>query len=74
MICEYLDIDKSIISRYYKPDPSKEDWLTFIDIYKDKIEKELIGLYFVDIEDHFEDAYTVTDNARSDSLWCDYRH
>lgn len=74
MICEYLDIDKSIISRYYKPDPSKEDWLTFIDIYKDKIEKELIGLYFVDIEDHFEDAYIVTDNARSDSLWCDYRH
>lgn len=74
MICEYLDIDKSIISRYYKPDPSKEDWLTFIDIYKDKIEKELIGLYFVDIEDHFEDAYTVTDNARSDSFWCDYRH
>ena len=48
----------------------EEDWLTFLDIYKDKIEEKIIGLYFVDIED----AYEVTEEARDDSYWSDSRH
>lgn len=83
MICEYLNIDKDIPGIYHESQtrkgtgywegPNEEDWITFLDIYADKIEK-IIGLYFVDIEDHFEDAYTVIDNARDDSYWSDYRH
>lgn len=83
MVCEYLGIDKNILGKYYESQtwkgsgywdgPSEGDWLTFLEIYGDIVEK-IIGLYFVDIEDHFENAYTVTDNARDDSYWSDYRH
>lgn len=84
MVCEYLDIDKNVIGEYHESQtwrgygywdgPEEEDWLTFLDIYKDKIEEKLIGLYFVDIEDHFPNAHEVSDNARDDSYWSDYRH
>lgn len=84
MVCDYLDIDKSILGEYhesqtwkgcgYWSSPEEEDWLTFLDIYKDKINEKLIGLYFVEIEDHFEDAYEVTEEARGDCYWTDYRH
>lgn len=55
--------------------PDIEDWKTFCEIHKDSIE-ELINknLYFVDIEDHFANALEVTEDARDDSLWSDYRH
>ena len=36
----------------------------------DKVE----GFYVVDIEDHFEDACEVTEEARSRSLTSEYRH
>lgn len=84
MICEYLDIDKNIIGEYHESQiwkgygywsgPEEENWLTFLNIYKDKIEEKIIGLYFVDIEDHFENAYEVTEEARDDSYWSDSRH
>lgn len=84
MVCDYLDIDKSLVGEYHESQtwkgygywsgPEEEDWLTFLDIYKDKIEEKIIGLYFVDIEDHFEDAYEVTEEARDDSYWSDSRH
>ena len=46
----------------------------FLELYKDAIQKYLIGFYWVDIEDHFEDAIEVSDEARGDSIWSDYRH
>lgn len=52
----------------------REYWEIFIENHKNEIEKKLIGKYWVDIEDHFEDAYEVTENARDDSEWNDYRH
>lgn len=84
MVCDYLDIDKSLVGEYHESQtwkgygywrgPEEEDWFTFLDIYKDKIEEKLIGLYFVDIEDHFEDAYEVTEEARDNSYWSESRH
>lgn len=56
-------------------EPSQEDWKTFCELHKDEIMKLVDrNLYFVDIEDHFEDACDVTDSARGDALWTDYRH
>ena len=56
-------------------DPTPEDWKTFCELHKDAID-ELVSeeLYFVDIEDHFENAYDVIESARSDALWSDNRH
>ncbi len=55
-------------------DFDRDDWEVFIEEHRTDIEKNLIGKYWVDIEDHFEDAYEVTENARDDSEWNDYRH
>ena len=84
MVCEFLYIDKSTIGEYEEcqtysgygwwDGPTEEDWNTFLDMYKELIDEKLIGLYFVDIEDHFPEAYEVTENARHDCLWTDYRH
>lgn len=55
--------------------PDREDWKTFCELHKDAID-ELVNkrLYFVGIEDHFEDALDVTESARHDALWRDNRH
>lgn len=84
MVCEFLNIDKSIIGEYQESQsypgsgwwngPVEEDWKAFLNMYKELIDEKLIGLYFVDIEDHFPEACEVTENARHDSLWTDYRH
>lgn len=56
-------------------DPTPEDWKTFCELHKDAIQKLVDQkLYFVEIEDHFEDALDVTENARHDSLWRESRH
>lgn len=88
MICDVIDVDiKELESEtfYYVRDekwyfagwhgsPTDEDWKTFLEKHKDVIEKKLIGMYWVDIEDHFEDAFVVTENARCDSIWRESRH
>ena len=51
-----------------------KDWEVFCEEYKDVINEKLVGLYWVDIEDHFADACEVSEDARSDSKWSDYRH
>lgn len=59
----------------YWEDITQEDWKAFCELHKDKI-MELVNedLYFVDIEDHFDDAFDVIESARDDSLWSDNRH
>ena len=88
MIGEVCELDISLLESYsfykfydkifrdesWRGSPDNEDWLVFIDMFHDEIEKNLIGKYWVDIEDHFENAYDVTDSARSDCEWADYRH
>ena len=58
----------------YYDGPDEETWETFLELHKDVIEERIKDLYWVDIEDHFADAASVTDSARSDALWHDYRH
>ena len=55
--------------------PSAEDWEAFCERHKEEIMK-LVNqdLYFVDIEDHFEDAEEVLENARDDAMWYENRH
>ena len=58
---------------WYKP--SREDWEDFCARHKEDIMKVVNqDLYFVDIEDHFEDAYDVIESARDDAIWYENRH
>ena len=82
MVCTTCNIDDDIFKDYvvnddygcwYKRVP-QDEWEAFLELYKDAIQKYLIGFYWVDIEDHFADASEVSDDARGDSIWSDYRH
>ena len=82
MVLDILNIPYSEISTYHKhsdylgwwntPDPAT--WVSFLELHKEQIEKVFYDLYWVDIEDHFEDAYEITAEARSDAKWYDSRH
>lgn len=89
MVCDVCDIDKTLLNYtdeygvyidYSNDDtwryPTQEDWLTFIEINFKTIEEKILkqNYYWVDIEDHFENAYDVSSDARGDSVWTDYRH
>lgn len=80
MVCSYLNIDYNLVSTFhdgyygYWETPTKEKWEEFLNMYKDLIDENLIGLYFVEIEDHFPDAYEITEEARGDCLWSESRH
>ena len=42
---------------------------------REKVLEEVFqDLYWVDIEDHFEDAYEVTEEARDNAKWYESRH
>jgi hypothetical protein len=58
----------------YWEDPDPEAWNTFVDMHEDLIKERFKDLYWVDIEDHFVDAWDVTQEAIDDSLWYDSRH
>ena len=83
MVCDVCGLDEALIRGEYHAsswgggyysDASQEDWEEFCNMNKEAIEKKLIGLYWVDIEDHFADACDVSEEARDDSKWNDYRH
>lgn len=74
MICDICDININDIINTATCDMTEDDWNAFLELYHDVIQDKLIGLYWVDIEDHFEDAIEVSDEARGDSIWSDYRH
>ena len=80
-IVDYLKLDKNLLTRYpvsYDDDayyydenkrkycgyPSSEDWKIFVDIYKKEFET-LIGMYIVDISDHYADFEDAVDEAGS---------
>jgi hypothetical protein len=45
-----------------------------LELHKEQIEETFRDLYWVEIEDHFEGAYEVTENAYDDAIWSDGRH
>lgn len=81
LIFDFLNLDKNLISyeeegsyRNYWRDPDPEIWRLWVDENIDLLKEKVIDLYFVDIEDHFEDAYELIESAADDALISDYRH
>jgi hypothetical protein len=81
MVCDLLDIDPSEVTvwgkhKYWQgwETPDQEMWETFLELHRNQIEEVFKDLYWVDIEDHFENAWDVTEEASDDAIWSDYRH
>lgn len=83
MICDLLDVDMETVTTWheyknswggYWETPHQEVWDSFVELHKEKIEEVFEGLWWVDIEDHFEDALEVTREAYGDSVWSESRH
>lgn len=81
LIFDFLNLNKCIISYEregcycnYWEDPDLETWKMWIDDNIKLLKEKIIGLYFVEIEDHFKNAYEVLESASDDALMIDYRH
>lgn len=81
LIFDFLNLDKNLISyeeegsyRNYWRDPDPETWQMWVDDNIELLKEKIIGLYYVEIEDHFEDAYEWIESASDDALISDYRH
>jgi hypothetical protein len=81
MICAVAALNKSEVSEYvegrwggYWEDPDPEAWDSFVELHKEHLCETFEGMYFVEIEDHFEDAWDVMQDASSDALWSENRH
>lgn len=78
-IFQFLSIDQREVSKWndkwhYWEDPDEDLWLTWIEANIEMLEKDLFGFYYVDIEDHFENAYETIDCARNDALYSMSNH
>ena len=60
-------------SHTYWKDPDKEDWKHWVNMNQSKLEP-ILGKYFVEIEDGFENSWDVTDNAYGDAIASESRH
>lgn len=60
-------------SNTYWKTPNKKDWKHWVDINQSRLEP-VLSKYFVEIEDHFENAYDVTENAYDDAIISESRH
>ena len=83
MILDFLNIDKNTISNRicdrphcipYWDDPDEDVWRLWIDDNLSLLQEKLFGLYYVDIEDHFEDAFDYIESAGDDALYTEWRH
>ena len=69
LLCEFLGIEEPDADCY-----SYEDWNAFVDLYIMPRIDEFDGIYFVEIEDHFEDCCEVLEDARGDAIRWESRH
>lgn len=60
--------------RDFYEDPQPEDWSTWVDNNLERLKNDLFGLYWVEIEDHFEDAWEYINQAKTKSLSHEGRH
>lgn len=81
MVCDLLNVDISEITDWHDSKyggwwniPDKETWKAFLELHKEEIETVFKDLYWVDIEDHFTNAYEITREACSDARWYESRH
>ena len=79
MVCDMLKVDPGTIT-YKHPkykcweEPDPDAWDTFLELHKEQIKEVFRDLYWVEIEDHFEGAWEVTEDAYDDAIWSDGRH
>ena len=79
MVCDMLKVNPETITtkdpKYHCwDDPDPETWDAFLESHKEQIKEVFRDLYWVEIEDHFEGAYEVTEEASDDAILSDYRH
>ena len=82
MVCTICNIDDGIFKDYvvntddgcWYHSVQQDEWEAFLELYKDAIQKYLIGFYWVDIAAYFANEIEASDEARHDSIWRDYRH
>ena len=84
LVFDFLDIDKNTISTEIKSDgfwpypywddPDEVMWGLWIDDNLSLLQEKLFGLYYVSIEDHFEDAYDYIESVRDDALYTEWGH
>lgn len=79
MVCDMLKVNPETITTKIPKydcwdDPDPETWDAFLESHKEQIKEVFRDLYWVEIEDHFEGAYEVTEEASDDAIWSDYRH
>lgn len=79
MVCDMLKVDPATITcRHPKygcwEEPDSETWDAFLESHKEQIKEVFRDLYWVEIEDHFEGAWEVTEDAYDDAIWSDSRH
>ena len=81
LVFDFLNIDKNIISKEiegfyssYWDDPDENLWKFWIEDNLSLLQEKLFGLYYVDIEDHFEGAYEYIESAGDDALHTEWRH
>lgn len=77
-VCEmdkhFTDEDRELIENSGKCFITQDDWVTIYHKYKDIIDGKMIGMAFIDIEDHFTNCDDAYDDARNHAIWSDYRH
>ena len=79
MVCDMLKVDPGTIT-YKHPkykcweEPDPEAWETFLELHREQIKEVFRDLYWVEIEDCFEGAYEVIEDAYDDAIWSDSRH
>lgn len=81
MVCAVAALNLGDVTTYeegrwggYWNDPDPEAWDAFVELHKDHLQETFKDLYFVEIEDHFEDAWYVIQDASNDALWSENRH
>lgn len=83
LVFDFLDIDKNTISKkeedyyYYSSywdDPDEDLWRLWVDDNLSLLQEKLFGLYYVDIEDHFEGACEYIESASNNALKTEWRH
>ena len=79
MVCDMLKVDPATITCKHPKygcweDPDPETWHAFLELHKEQIKEVFKDLYWVEIEDCFEGAWEVTENAYDDAIWSDSRH
>lgn len=79
MVCDMLKVNPETITtkdpKYHCwDDPDPKTWNAFLESYEEQIKEVFRDLYWVEIEDHFEGAYEVTEDAYDDAIWSDGRH